>query len=133
MLWCSDQELRISNPAALQPQGGVLNNGAFLDITSAGRVPVGSTVCKTGSTTGTTCGRVISYNTTVNYPQGTVTGLTTTNVCTPAADSGGPLFAGSQAQGIVSGGTVVSCSSSNFRSFFQPVDEPLSVFGLTLR
>jgi len=124
--------IRISNPASLQPQGGVLNNGAFLDITSAGRVAVGATVCKTGSTTGTTCGRVISYNTTVNYPQGTVTGLTTTNVCTQAGDSGGPLFAGSQAQGIVSGGTTVACSSSQFRSFFQPADEPLSVFGLQL-
>jgi streptogrisin D len=124
--------IRISDPASLQPQGGVLNNGAFLDITSAGRVAVGSTVCKTGSTTGTTCGRVLSYNTTVNYPQGTVTGLTTTNVCTQPGDSGGPLFAGSQAQGIVSGGTVVSCSSSSFRSFFQPADEPLSVYGLQL-
>jgi streptogrisin D len=125
--------IRISSPSTLQPQGGVLNNGAFLDITSAGRVPVGATVCKTGSTTGTTCGRVLAYNTTVNYPQGTVTGLTTTNVCTQAGDSGGPLFASSQAQGLVSGGTVVSCSSTSFRSFFQPVDEALSVFGLTLR
>jgi hypothetical protein len=124
--------IRISNPGSLQPQGGVLRNGAFQDISSAGRVAVGSTVCKTGSTTGTTCGRVISYNTTVNYPQGTVFGLTTTNVCTQAGDSGGPLFAGSQAQGITSGGTTVSCSSSQFRSFFQPADEALSVFGLQL-
>jgi hypothetical protein len=31
----------------------------------------------------------------------------------------------------LSGGTVVSCSSSQFRSF-QPADEPLSVYGLTL-
>ena len=56
--------IRISNPTQLQPQGGVLNNGSFLDITGASRVPVNSTVCKTGSTTGTTCGRVLQYNTT---------------------------------------------------------------------
>jgi hypothetical protein len=124
--------IRISNPSELQPQGGVLNNGSFLNITGASRVAVGSTVCKTGSTTGTTCGRVLQYNTTVNYPQGTVFGLTTTNVCTQPGDSGGPLFAGSLAQGITSGGTVGSCSQTGFRSFFQPADEPLSVFGLTL-
>lgn len=124
--------IRIANPAALQPQGGVLNNGRFQDITGASRVPVNSTVCKTGSTTGTTCGRVLQYNTTVNYPQGTVRGLTTTNVCTQPGDSGGSLFAGTQAQGVTSGGTVGSCSQAGFRSFFQPADEILSVFGLQL-
>jgi streptogrisin D len=124
--------IRIANPAALQPQGGVLNGGAFQDITGSTRVAVNATVCKTGSTTGTTCGRVIQYNTTVNYPQGTVFGLTTTNVCTQPGDSGGSLFAGTQAQGVTSGGTVGSCSQTGFRSFFQPADEILSVFGLQL-
>jgi streptogrisin D len=124
--------IRISNPSSLQPQGGVLNNGSFLDITSAGRVPVGSTACKTGSTTGTTCGTVLQYNVTVNYAEGTVFGLTMTRICTQPGDSGGSMFAGSQAQGMVSGGTRVGCSSSQFRSFFQPADEALSVFGLTL-
>jgi streptogrisin D len=124
--------IRIANPTALQPRGGVLNKGVFQDITGASRVPVNSTVCKTGSTTGTTCGRVLRYNTTVNYPQGTVRGLTTTNVCTQPGDSGGPLFAGRQAQGVTSGGTVGSCSQAGFRSFFQPADEILTVFGLQL-
>ena len=124
--------IRIANPAQLQPQGGVLNNGAFQDITGSTRVAVNATVCKTGSTTGTTCGRVLQYNTTVNYPQGTVFGLTTTNVCVQPGDSGGSLFAGSQAQGVTSGGTVGSCTQSGFRSFFQPADEALRVFGLTL-
>jgi streptogrisin D len=124
--------IRISNPSALNPQGGVLNNGSFQDITGAGRVPVGSTACKTGSTTGTTCGTVLQYNVTVNYAEGTVFGLTMTRICTQPGDSGGSMFAGSQAQGTVSGGTVVACSSSQFRSFFQPADEPLSVYGLTL-
>ena len=124
--------IRIANPAALQPQGGVLNNGAFQDITGSTRVAVNATVCKTGSTTGTTCRRVLQYNTTVNYPQGTVFGLTTTNVCTQPGDSGGSLFAGTQAQGVTSGGTVGSCSQAGFRSFFQPADEILRVFGLQL-
>jgi hypothetical protein len=123
--------IRISNPAALDPRGGVLNNGAFLDITGASRVAVGSSACKTGSTTGTTCGTVQAYNVTVRYAEGTVYGLTRTNICTQPGDSGGAMFAGSQAQGITSGGTVGGCGAG-FQSFFQPADEALSVYGLTL-
>jgi streptogrisin D len=124
--------IRISNPASLDPRGGVLHNGAFRDITGAGRVPVGSRACKTGSTTGTTCGTVQAYNVTVNYAEGTVFGLTRTNICTQPGDSGGALYAGSLAQGITSGGTIGGCSQPGFRSFFQPADEALSVYGLTL-
>jgi streptogrisin D len=124
--------IRISNPASLDPRGGVLNNGAFQDISGASRVMVNSTACKTGSTTGTTCGRVQAYNVTVRYAQGTLSGLTRTNICTQPGDSGGAMFAGSQAQGITSGGTVGSCSQPGFQSFFQPADEALSTYGLTL-
>ena len=124
--------IRISNPAALDPRGGVLHNGAFRDITGASRVPVGSRACKTGSTTGTTCGTVQAYNVTVNYAEGTVFGLTRTNICTQPGDSGGAMYAGSRAQGITSGGTFGGCSQSGFRSFFQPADEALSAYGLTL-
>src|SRR5215212_9922212 len=80
--------IRISDPASLDPRGGVLNNGSFLDITGASRVAVGSTACKTGSTTGTTCGTVQAYNVTVRYAEGTVSGLTRTNICTQPGDSG---------------------------------------------
>jgi streptogrisin D len=124
--------IRISNPAALDPRGGVLDNGAFRDITGASRVPVGSRACKTGSTTGTTCGTVQAYNVTVNYAEGTVFGLTRTNICTQPGDSGGPMYAGNRAQGITSGGTIGGCGQSGFRSFFQPADEALSVYGLAL-
>jgi streptogrisin D len=124
--------IRISNPAALDPRGGVLYFGSFRDITGASRVPVGSSACKTGSTTGTTCGTVQAYNVTVNYAEGTVRGLTRTNICTQPGDSGGPMFAGSRAQGITSGGTIGGCGQPGFRSFFQPADEPLSVYRLTL-
>jgi streptogrisin D len=124
--------IRISSPAALDPRGGVLHYGAFRDITGAGRVAVGSSACKTGSTTGTTCGTVQAYNVTVNYAEGTVFGLTRTNICTQPGDSGGAMYAGSRAQGITSGGSIGGCSQAGFRSFFQPADEALSVYGLTL-
>jgi streptogrisin D len=123
--------IRISSPAALNPRGGVLHYGAFRDITGAGRVTVNSMACKTGSTTGTTCGRVLGYNVTVNYAEGTVFGLTRTSICTQPGDSGGAMYAGSLAQGITSGGSIGGCGSG-FRSFFQPADEALSAYGLTL-
>jgi streptogrisin D len=123
--------IRISDPTALDPRGGVLYYGAFRDITGASRVPVGSSACKTGSTTGTTCGTVQAYNVTVRYAEGTVYGLTRTNICTQPGDSGGAMYAGSLAQGITSGGTIGGCGG-NFQSFFQPADEALSVYGLTL-
>jgi streptogrisin C len=68
----------------------------------------------------------------VNYAEGTVFGMTRTNICTQPGDSGGAMYAGSLAQGIVSGGTIGGCSQSGFRSFFQPADEPLNTWGLTL-
>jgi len=123
--------IRISNPAALDPRGGVLNGGAFQDITGASRVAVGTRACKTGSTTGTTCGTVQAYNVTVRYAEGTVYGLTRTNICTQPGDSGGAMFYNNLAQGITSGGTIGGCGG-NFQSFFQPADEALSVYGLTL-
>lgn len=125
--------IRINDPAALDPRGEVLNGSSTVDITSSGSVPVGGSVCKTGSTTGTTCGQVLRYNVTVNYAEGTVFQLTETNVCTQPGDSGGPLFAGSQGQGVVSGGSTSGCNSSGFRSYFQPLGEILSAYGLSLR
>jgi streptogrisin D len=124
--------IRISNPAVLDPRGGVLVDGAFQDITGAGRVAVGAQACKTGSTTGTTCGKVQAYDVTVRYAEGTVFGLTRTTICTQPGDSGGAMFAGSLAQGITSGGTVGGCSQPGFQSFFQPADEALGAYGLTL-
>jgi hypothetical protein len=125
--------IRINNPSALQPVGGVVNGGGFTGITGSSQVPVGATVCKSGSTTGTTCGRVLRYNATVRYAEGTVRQMIETNVCTQPGDSGGALFAGSQAQGVVSGGSIAGCGASGFRSYFQPINEILSTYGLTLR
>jgi hypothetical protein len=126
--------IRINNPTALDPRGEVLNYGSPRDISSAGRVPVGGSVCKTGSTTGTTCGTVQRYNVTVNYGGGDVVyGLTQTNVCTQPGDSGGPLYSGNSAQGITSGGTAAGCNVSGFQSFFQPADEALQRYGLRLQ
>ncbi|MGP4028435.1 S1 family peptidase [Actinomadura sp. 3N407] len=110
-------------------RGGVRGpGGGFQDITDAGNPTVGQTVTRSGSTTGVHSGRVTALNQTVNYQQGSVSGLIRTNVCAEPGDSGGPLFAGSIALGLTSGGSG-NCSSGGV-TFFQPVTEVLSAFGV---
>jgi streptogrisin C len=102
------------------------------DVTVSGsqESAVGASICRSGSTTGWHCGTVQAKNSTVNYPQGTVTGLTRTNVCAEPGDSGGSWLSGSQAQGVTSGGSG-NCTSGG-TTYFQPVNEILSAYGLTL-
>jgi streptogrisin C len=66
----------------------------------------------------------------VNYPEGTVTGLTHTDVCAEPGDSGGSWLSGDQAQGVTSGGS--SDCTFGGTTFFQPVTEILEVNNLTL-
>jgi alpha-lytic protease prodomain-containing protein len=100
------------------------------DITSAGTPAVNQTVSRRGSTTGIHSGRVTALNATVNYAEGTVTGLIRTTVCAEGGDSGGSLYSGTTAYGLTSGGSG-NCSSGG-TTYFQPVTEPLSVYGVSV-
>jgi streptogrisin C len=104
--------------------------GGTLPVAGAQEAPVGASVCKHGSTTGVTCGVIEAKNATVNYPEGTVTGLTRTDVCAEGGDSGGSWLAGDQAQGVTSGGSG-DCTIGG-TTFFQPLAEILEENGLTL-
>ncbi|MEW1628851.1 S1 family peptidase [Streptomyces sp. NPDC089173] len=124
-----------------------------LDITTYGKVgtvavrgsqraPQGSALCKAGQTTGWTCGKVGSYNVSVTYtdetggPDTVVTGLASSSVCTQGGDSGGAYVSGNQAQGMTSGGPIGQrCNgqvNSPGSSYFQPLDDALKYYGLTL-
>ena len=120
--------VRYSTSFTSHPGSVDLYNGTTQDITTAGNAFVGETVRRSGSTTHVHSGSVTALNATVNYAQGTVTGLIRTTVCAEGGDSGGPLFAGSTALGLTSGGSG-NCSSGG-TTFFQPVTEPLSVYGV---
>jgi streptogrisin D len=100
------------------------------DITSAGTPAVNATVYRRGSTTGIHSGRVTALNATVNYSQGTVTGLIRTTVCAEPGDSGGSLYSGTTALGLTSGGSG-NCSAGGI-TYFQPVTEPLGVYGVSV-
>lgn len=92
--------------------------------------PVGASVCRSGSTTHWHCGTVLALNETVNYSQGAVHQLTKTSVCAEPGDSGGSFISGDQAQGVTSGGWG-NCSGGG-ETWFQPVNEILNRYGLTL-
>nr|WP_237536934.1 S1 family peptidase [Streptomyces sp. SID5785] len=111
--------------------GSVTKSGTVgsVDITKAATPSVGTTVTRRGSTTGIHSGRVTALNATVNYGGGDiVSGLIQTTVCAEPGDSGGPLYGGSTAYGLTSGGSG-DCSSGG-TTFFQPVTEALNAYGV---
>lgn len=112
------------------PPGTVYTYGGTQDITSAGTPAVNTTVYRSGSTTGLRSGRVTALNATVNYAEGSVSGLIRTTVCAEGGDSGGALFAGTIAYGLTSGGSG-NCRSGG-TTFFQPVTEVLSRYGVAV-
>jgi streptogrisin B len=100
------------------------------DITAVGNAYVGEHVCMRGGTSGIHCGTVLGLNATVNYAEGTVNGLIETNICAGPGDSGAPLYDGSTLLGILSGGSG-DCTSGGI-SFFQPITQILSAYGVTI-
>ncbi|GAA1363397.1 S1 family peptidase [Streptomyces beijiangensis] len=118
--------VRYSNTALAHP--GTVGSQ---DITSAANPTVGQTVTRRGSTTGIHSGRVTALNATVNYGGGDIVyGLIQTTVCAEPGDSGGPLYAGTTALGLTSGGSG-NCSSGG-TTFFQPVVEALNAYGVSV-
>ncbi|MFF5973923.1 S1 family peptidase [Streptomyces sp. NPDC012769] len=108
-----------------------LYNGSYRDITGAANAYVGQSVQRSGSTTGLRGGTVTGLNATVNYGNGDIVyGLIQTNVCAEPGDSGGALFSGTTALGLTSGGSG-NCSSGG-TTFFQPVTEALSAYGVSV-
>jgi hypothetical protein len=101
------------------------------DIVSAGEAYVGEAVRRRGSTTGTRSGTVTGLNATVHYTGGnTVTGMIRTNVCAEPGDSGGPLYDGTIALGLTSGGSG-DCRVGG-TTFYQPVTEALAVYSVAV-
>ncbi|MFI9153463.1 S1 family peptidase [Streptomyces sp. NPDC053367] len=98
---------------------------------SAANAYVGENVKRTGSTTGTHGGTVTALGVTVRYQGGgTVHGMIQTTVCAEPGDSGGPLYDGTKALGITSGGSG-DCRTGG-TTFYQPVPEALSAYGVSI-
>ena len=92
---------------------------------------MGESVTRKGSTTGTHSGTVTALNVSVRYQGGgKVDGMIQTTVCSEPGDSGGPLYDGTKAVGITSGGSG-DCRTGG-TTFFQPVTEAASAYGVTV-
>jgi streptogrisin B len=94
---------------------------------------VGESVTRDGSTTGVHTGTVTALNVSVRYvghPGGKVSGLIETNVCAEGGDSGGPLYDGTKALGLTSGGSG-DCTSGGI-TYFQPAREAANAYGVTI-
>jgi len=106
----------------------ITKSGGF---SGAGTAFIGERVTRDGSTTGVHSGTVTGLNVTVHYSSGgTVKGMIQTNVCAEPGDSGGPLYDGSLAIGLTSGGSG-NCRTGG-TTFFQPVTVPLSKYGVSV-
>ncbi|MFF5205584.1 S1 family peptidase [Streptosporangium sp. NPDC000396] len=112
------------------PRPWVRSSGGNVVVRGSAQAVVGSSICRSGSTTGWRCGVIQQHNATVTYPQGTVSGLTRTSACAEPGDSGGSFISGSQAQGVTSGGSG-NCRTGG-TTYHQPVNEILSAYRLTL-
>ncbi len=113
------------------PSSVDVGNGQQVQINQAADATVGEQVFRMGSTTGLHDGDVVALDATVNYPEGTVTGLIQTTVCAEPGDSGGPLFTDDgNAVGLTSGGSG-DCTNGGV-TFFQPVTTALEAVGATI-
>ncbi|MFC4336443.1 carbohydrate-binding protein [Salininema proteolyticum] len=99
-------------------------------VTDGNEAPLGADVCRSGSTTQFQCGTIDGKNESVNYPQGTVSGLTRSSACAEPGDSGGAFISGTSAQGQTSGGQT-GCPGPG-PIWFSTVTEALSSAGATL-
>ncbi|MFH0518360.1 S1 family peptidase [Streptomyces sp. M41] len=107
-----------------------IGDGKGVRITGVADPAVGQRVFRSGSTSGLRDGEVTALNATVNYPEGTVTGLIETNVCAEPGDSGGPMFSEGIALGVTSGGSG-DCNAGG-TTFFQPVTKALAALDMKL-
>ncbi|WP_030619726.1 S1 family peptidase [Streptomyces fulvoviolaceus] len=123
--------VKYDDPATVAASEVNVGGGQTVAISQAADAEVGLQVFRMGSTTGLNDGQVLGLDATVNYPEGTVTGLIQTDVCAEPGDSGGSLFTqDGLAVGLTSGGSG-DCTVGG-ETFFQPVTTALAAVGATL-
>jgi streptogrisin C len=126
-------------PTWWQPYAAVATyNGSTMAVRGTwGAPPIGATSCKSGRTTGWTCGVIQAKNVTVRYDTGqTLYGMVQHNACTEGGDSGGSVMSsGGYALGLTSGSSYFwlngkkVCGAKVGRpnvSYYQPIAPVLS-------
>jgi hypothetical protein len=93
----------------------VLSRGTYAGLN------VGDDVCKSGQTTGKTCGRVQDKHYSPSYVPGG-NDFIKTSYCGKGGDSGAGVYIGNKAVGVHSGGTDGACSASGDFSIFGHIE-----------
>lgn len=119
-----------NNQWNLKPWVNRYKDGKHVTVRGAKEAPIGAHVCRSGSTTGWHCGRVLAKKQTVRYPDQIVKGLTKTNACAEPGDSGGSFLWRHQAQGMTSGGSG-DCKHGG-TTYFSPIKPALNTWNLQL-
>jgi len=106
---------------------GAPRSSAALPVQSVSAAIVGATLCKSGSTTGWTCGTVRAIDSVQRVnDQGTpydVNSILATT-CVLSGDSGGAALIGQSAVGIASASSTATCGAGNYLSTFFPMVSP---------
>ena len=126
----ADSALIAVNTANFAPKPGLLawgggkgapNSGAKKVVTTSTSTVAGAPICKSGSTSGWTCGRVIAVDQTANVAGHPVNSIRTT-ACLMPGDSGGAAVVGTAAVGVNSSSTqAATCGQSGYQSGFAPM------------
>ncbi|GAA4416374.1 hypothetical protein GCM10023148_13470 [Actinokineospora soli] len=106
-----------------------------ITVTGSAEAMVGDRVCHSGNTSKWQCGEVKYTHKAVDYGGGLIIeDLTWTTACSLGGDSGGGWLLGDKAVGLHDGGPsqCVSNPSDDELSIFQPVNEALQKWSLTL-
>ncbi|SCK37627.1 S1 family peptidase [Streptomyces sp. WMMB 322] len=117
--------IRYTNPDVARPGEVETGAGGPVDITRSASPAVGQSMCHAGRVSGLQCGTVQAVNVSVNYPEGTVSGLFRSTAHSEPGDEGGPAFSGGTALGFIVG-------AGSGSTFYQPVGEVLAAYGLAL-
>ncbi|HEX8629454.1 MAG TPA: S1 family peptidase [Catenuloplanes sp.] len=133
----SDYGLIWMNGPAVWPTGQInRRNGTTESIHGWATAVPGLSLCKSGKTTGLTCGSVLRTGVTINSAGvGAVDQMVETNMCMLRGDSGGPLFSNHIAYGLnshtngVQNGTVCAATP---RAYHQPVGEPITAYQIVI-
>ncbi|MEU5299811.1 S1 family peptidase [Streptomyces noursei] len=110
--------------------------GSPVTVTGSQEGIVGMSICHSGQTSGWHCGEITRTDQTVDYGSTVISGLSFTNACSAAGDSGGSYVSqpgAPRAVGVHSGGGAATCDvGGDTITIFQPIDGPLRKWDLKL-
>ncbi|MFD6353450.1 Ig-like domain repeat protein [Nocardia tengchongensis] len=119
--------IKINDNAAHRFENNFINTYGKdpLQITGTANPVVGAPVCKSGMSTGFTCGKITAINQDMSNELVTMKDSFVSKLCSLRGDSGGPIVTGTKALGIASAATLGECNGSS-RAWAQPINSILA-------